>query len=278
MPRPSRLPQPSSTASLILKRTRTRPVLGIILGSGFGPVASAVEVEQEFAYRDLPGFPIGGAPGHAGRLVLGRLGGLPVAVLCGRAHYYEGFEPAEVTFATRVLAALGVRDLLVTNAAGGIHPRFKVGDFMILTDHINLMGMNPLRGPVPEGCARFVDMTRTYDEGLRGELEAAARSVRLTLRKGVYLAVSGPCFETPAEIRAFGTLGADAVGMSTVPEVIVARQCGLRIAGLSCITNAAAGLGGKAQVVSSEEVLEVAKKREGLATRLVAAFAERLAA
>lgn len=273
MPRPSRLPAPDSTASLIRRRTRTRPVLGIILGSGFGPVAGAVEVEREFSYRDLPGFPVGGAPGHAGRLLIGTLGGAPVAVLSGRAHYYEGFDPGEVTFATRVLAALGVGSLLVTNAAGGISRKLRVGDFMVLTDHINLMGMNPLRGPVPPGRARFVDMTRTYDGEYQKRLKAAGKSVGIRPAAGVYLAVSGPSFETPAEIEAFRRLGADAVGMSTVPEVIVARQCGLRIAGLSCITNAAAGLGGKDQVVSAEEVLEVAREREALATALVTTFA-----
>jgi inosine/guanosine/xanthosine phosphorylase family protein len=278
MTRASRLPNPDTTAALIRKRIQVQPVLGIILGSGFGPVAGALQVEREFSYRDLPGFPVGGAPGHAGRLLVGSLEGVPVAVLSGRAHYYEGFDPGEVTFATRVLAALGVQTLLVTNAAGGIHPEFRVGDFMILTDHINFMGMNPLRGPVPPGRSRFVDMTRTYDETLRKKLTQAAKAARLKIREGVYLAVSGPSFETPAEIRAFRTLGADAVGMSTVPEVIVARQCGIRVAGLSCITNAAAGLGGKSQVVSAEEVLEVAHLREATATGLVCEFVKRCAA
>jgi len=278
MTRASRLPNPDTTAALVRKRIQVQPTLGIVLGSGFGPVASAVTVDHEFSYRDLPGFPVGGAPGHAGRLVVGTFQGVPVAVLSGRAHFYEGFEPGEVTFATRVLAALGVGSLLVTNAAGGIHPDFRVGDFMVLTDHINFMGMNPLVGPVAPGRARFVDMTRTYDETLRQKLSQAAKAAKLKLREGVYLAVSGPCFETPAEIRAFRTLGADAVGMSTVPEVIVARQCGLKVAGLSCITNAAAGLGGKAQVVSSEEVLEVARGRESMAARLVGEFVKRCAA
>lgn len=278
MSRANRLPNPATTASLILKRIQLRPELAIILGSGFGPVADAITLEREFAYRDLPGFPVGGAPGHAGRLRVGILNSVPVAVLSGRAHYYEGFDPGEITFATRVLAGMGIKSLLVTNAAGGIHPDFRVGDFMILTDHINFMGMNPLRGAVATGHSRFVDMTRTYDEALRTKLGQAAKAVKLKIREGVYLAVSGPSFETPAEIRAFRTLGADAVGMSTVPEVIVARQCGLRVAGLSCITNAAAGLGGKAQVVSSEEVLVVAKDRESIATKLVGEFVKRCAA
>jgi purine-nucleoside phosphorylase len=278
MSRANRLPNPATTAALIQKRIQLRPELAIILGSGFGPVAEAITLEREFAYRDLPGFPVGGAPGHAGRLRIGVWNSVPIAVLSGRAHYYEGFDPGEITFATRVLAALGIKSLLVTNAAGGINPDFRVGDFMILTDHINFMGMNPLRGAVATGHSRFVDMTRTYDEALRTKLAQAAKAVKLKVRDGVYIAVSGPSFETPAEIRAFRTLGADAVGMSTVPEVIVARQCGLRVAGLSCITNAAAGLGGKAQVVSSEEVLVVAKNRESIATKLVGEFVKRCAA
>jgi purine-nucleoside phosphorylase len=277
MSRANRLPNPATTAALIQKRIQLRPELAIILGSGFGPVAEAITLEREFAYRDLPGFPVGGAPGHAGRLRIGVWNSVPIAVLSGRAHYYEGFDPGEITFATRVLAALGIKSLLVTNAAGGVNPDFRVGDFMILTDHINFMGMNPLRGAVATGHSRFVDMTRTYDEALRTKLAQAAKAVKLKVRDGVYIAVSGPSFETPAEIRAFRTLGADAVGMSTVPEVIVARQCGLRVAGLSCITNAAAGLGGKAQVVSSEEVLVVAKNRESIATKLVGEFVKRCA-
>lgn len=279
MPRRSQsLPRPSATASLILRRTSLRPRLAIILGSGFGPVAQSVSVDREFSYRDLPGFPVGGAPGHEGRLRIGIWHSVPVAVLSGRAHYYEGFEPNEVVFATRVLAAMGVETLLVTNAAGGIHPKFRVGDFMILNDHINFLGMNPLRGPTSEGEPRFVDMTRAYDPELQEHLKSAARSIRLPVREGVYLAVSGPSFETPAEIRAFRNWGADAVGMSTVPEVIVARQCGMRVAGCSCITNAAAGLGGKTQVVSAQEVLEVARTQEQRACDWIGAFVQRIGA
>jgi inosine/guanosine/xanthosine phosphorylase family protein len=278
MSRADRLPGPSATAALVLKRIQLRPELAVILGSGFGPVAQALTVEREFAYRDLPGFPVGCAPGHAGKMVVGLWHGVPMAVLSGRAHFYEGFDMGEVAFGTRVLADMGVKTLLVTNAAGGIHPDHRVGDFMILSDHINLMGTNPLRGAVPAGRTRFVDLTRAYDEALRAKLRQAARAARARVHEGVYLAVSGPSFETPAEIRAFRALGADAVGMSTVPEVVVARQCGLRVAGLSCITNAAAGLGGAAQVVSAEEVLEVARRREGQATRLVGEFVRRCSA
>jgi inosine/guanosine/xanthosine phosphorylase family protein len=276
MARKTSLPQPAATASLIAQRCPLQPTLGLILGSGFGPVAEAVEVERAFAYRELPGFPVGAVSGHSGRLLLGRWHGVPLAVLQGRAHFYEGFTLEEVTFATRVLAALGVKTLLVTNAAGGINPKFRPGDFMALTDHINLMGANPLRGPEPVGLTRFVDLTRAYDPELHAALEKAAKSAGTKCREGVYLAVSGPSYETPAEIRAFSRLGADAVGMSTVPEVLVARQCGLRVAGLSCITNAAAGLGGKHQTVTHPEVLAQAKRRAKVATKLVGEFVKRL--
>jgi len=274
--RASELPEPSTTASLILRRTALRPRLAIVLGSGFGPVAEAVTVEREFAYRDLPGFPVGNAPGHESRLRIGIWHQVPVVVLSGRAHHYEGFAPEEIGFATRVIAAMGVDTLLLTNAAGGIHPRFRVGDFMILSDHINFLGMNPLRGPLVGGASRFVDMTEAYDAELRKHLRSAAKAIGLGIREGVYLAVSGPSFETPAEIRAFRRWGADAVGMSTVPEVIVARQCGLRVAACSCITNAAAGLGGKHQKVSAEEVLAVARSRERQACDWIGAFVQRI--
>ena len=275
MPNKSRLPNPATTAALIAQRTQLRPKLGIVLGSGFGAIAQAVTVEREFPYRDLPGFPVGTVPGHAGRLIIGEWQGVPVALLAGRAHYYEGFELVESTFSTRVLAAVGVQTLLLTNAAGGINAKFRVGDFMALTDHINFMGANPLRGPEPAGLNRFVDLTATYEPTLRAKLKQAAKAASVKCHEGVYLAVSGPSFETPAEIRAFRTLGADAVGMSTVPEAIVARQCGLKVAGVSCITTAAAGLGGKGQVVSHLEVLELAKQREAFATKFVGEFVRR---
>ncbi|MFM7103105.1 MAG: purine-nucleoside phosphorylase [Verrucomicrobiota bacterium] len=278
MARPARPAVPESVADFIRRGSRVQPRLGVVLGSGFGPVAGAVAVEAEFPYGALPGFPVGGAPGHHQRLLLGRWNGVELAVLQGRAHYYEGFGFEEVTWAVRVLAALGVETLLLTNAAGGLHPKHRVGDFMVLADHINLMGANPLRGPVAPGRERFVDLTRAYDPALRVLLKQAGRGTGARLHEGVYLAVSGPSFETPAEIRAFRRLGADAVGMSTVPEAIVARQCGLRVAGLSCITNAAAGLGGEGQVVSAAEVLEVARDRETVATRLVGNFVQRWAA
>ncbi|MBI3880940.1 MAG: purine-nucleoside phosphorylase [Verrucomicrobia bacterium] len=254
---------PSTTAARIRKLSRLRPRLAMILGSGFNHVLGALKVETAVPYAKLPGFPKVGVAGHAGKLLLGKLGGTPVLVLSGRAHFYEGHPMEHITFPTRVLAEFGIESLLVTNAAGGINPRFRPGDFMRLTDHINLMGANPLRGPLAEGRERFVDLSHAYDVQLSEWLHRAARVAKATLQQGVYLAVSGPSYETPAEISAFGTLGADAVGMSTVPEVIVARQCGMRVAGLSCITNVAAGL--SKDDLSHHEVLET--------TRLVGARA-----
>jgi purine-nucleoside phosphorylase len=263
---------PSSTARTLGKMSRLRPTLGIVLGSGFQEAIARLKVDCEIGYEKLAGFPPVGVSGHAGKVVLGRLGGTPVLVLSGRAHYYEGHSMEQVTFAVRVLAEFGIRDLLLTNAAGGVNPSFRPGNFMVLSDHINMMGTNPLRGPAWPGLPRFVDMTCTYDATLRGLLERAGKKCKLRLRSGVYLAVSGPTYETPAEVRAFGRLGADAVGMSTVPEAVVARQCGLKVAGMSCITNLAAGLGsGK---LSHSEVLETAEKVKHSAALLLQEFAK----
>jgi purine-nucleoside phosphorylase len=213
-----------------------------------------------------------GVSGHAGELLLGRLGGAPVLVLSGRAHFYEGHALSQVTFAVRVLGAYGIRDLLLTNAAGGLNRKFRPGDFMVLTDHINFMGANPLRGAPAPKLPRFVDLTRAYDEGLSRRLRRAGQTCGARLRSGVYLAVSGPSYETPAEIRAFARLGADAVGMSTVPEVIVARQCGISVAAVSCITNLAAGR--SAQTLSHAEVLETAERVGTLAAQMLKEFAK----
>jgi purine-nucleoside phosphorylase len=244
----------------------------MVLGSGFHHVLSELEVVAEVAYGKLPGFPPTGVSGHAGQLFLGHLGGTPVMVLSGRAHYYEGHPMTLVTFAVRALAAYGIRDLLLTNAAGGVNRSFHPGEFMLLTDHINLMGVNPLRGGPLPGLPRFVDLTWAYDPGLRRLLQRAGRSCGMRLRTGTYLAVSGPSYETPAEIRAFARLGADAVGMSTVPETIVARQCGLKVAAVSCITNLAAGRSRKP--LSHAEVLETAERVKKLAAQMLKNFAE----
>ena len=263
---------PRAAAARLKKLSPLRPTLAIVLGSGFHHVLSELRVEAEISYAKLPGFPSTAVSGHAGQLFIGHLGGTPVMVLSGRAHYYEGHPMTLVTFAVRALAACGIQDLLLTNAAGGVNRSFRPGDFMMLTDHINLMGTNPLRGGPMPGLPRFVDLTCAYDQGLRRLLQRAGRACGTRLRSGTYLAVSGPSYETPAEIRAFARLGADAVGMSTVPETIVARQCGLQVAAVSCITNLAAGRSG--QALSHAEVLETADRVKKVAAQLLKSFAK----
>ncbi len=268
---PVKSPSPAGTARIIGKASSLRPRLAFVLGSGFQPVLERVQVAGEITYAKLPGFPEPTVQGHSGRLVLGELGGTPVAVLSGRAHYYEGHSMAEVTFAVRTLAAFGITNLLLTNAAGGINRRFRPGDFMRLTDHINWMGVNPMRGPCPPGVTRFLDLSQVYDPLLGGLLDRAAKTAQVRWHRGVYLALSGPTYETPAEIRAFARLGADAVGMSTVPEAIVARHLGLRVAGVSCISNQAAGL--SPNWLSHEEVLATAKDASRHTAELLEEFA-----
>ena len=265
-------PNPAAAAAKLKKLSHLRPTLAIVLGSGFHHVLAELEVDGKISYVKVPGFPPVGVSGHAGELFAGRLGGTPVMVLNGRAHFYEGHPITLVTFAVRALAAYGIRDLLLTNAAGGVNRGFRPGDFMVATDHINLMGKNPLRGAAWPGLHRFVDLTRTYDLSLRRLLYRAARQCRMKLRSGVYLALAGPTYETPAEIRAFARLGADAVGMSTVPEAIVARQCDMRVAALSCITNLAAGR--SRALLSHAEVLETAERVKTLAAQLLKNFAQ----
>jgi purine-nucleoside phosphorylase len=267
-----RQPDPRAAAGRLRRLSRLRPTLALVLGSGFHHVLRELRVDAEIAYQRLPGFPPTGVSGHAGQLLIGRLGGTPVMVLSGRAHYYEGHPMEVVTFAVRALAAYGIRDVLLTNAAGGVNRRFRPGDFMVLTDHINLMGVNPLRGAAIAGLPRFVDLTQVYDPGLRRLLARAGRACGVKLQTGVYLAVCGPSYETPAEIRAFARLGADAVGMSTVPEAIAARQCGLRVAGVSCITNLAAGR--SRGVLSHAEVLETAERVKNVAAVMLKRFAK----
>jgi purine-nucleoside phosphorylase len=261
------------TAVLRLQQvSRLRPSLAIVLGSGFHHVLAELRVDKKIPYGKIPGFPKPTVSGHAGELYFGHLGKTPVLILSGRAHFYEGYEMERVTFAIRALAAFGITDLLLTNAAGGLNKQFHAGDFMVLTDHINFMGANPLRGEAMPGLPRFVDLTQTYDKQLREFLFEAGKISKLKLRRGVYLAVSGPSYETPAEIRAFARLGADAVGMSTVPEAVVARQCGLNVAAISCITNLAAGI--SQANLSHAEVLETAERVKVSAAKLIKNFAE----
>ena len=265
-----RQPSPQIAAARLKGTYQLRPTLAIVLGSGFHHVLTELRVDKRISCAKIPGFPVPGLSGHAGELIFGKLGGMPVLVLSGRAHFYEGYSMEQVTFPVRTLAALGIRDLLLTNAAGGINQKLQPGDFMVLTDHINWMGVNPLRGPAMPGRPGFVDMTHVYDERLSALLFRAGKSGNLKLRRGVYLAVSGPSYETPAEIRAFARLGADAVGMSTVPEAMVARQCGLNVAAVSCVTNPAAGRG--RGPLSHAEVLKTAERVKGLAVELLKNF------
>ncbi len=248
----------NDAATRIRKLTKLKPSLALVLGSGFDYLLAKLRVEARVSYARIPGMPISTVPGHAGELLLGTLNDVPLLMMSGRAHYYEGHDLATVTFGVRLLAALGIQDLLLTNAAGGVNRKYAAGDFMVLRDHINFMGVNPLRGSAAPELPRFVDLTRAYDQNLGANLLRAAKKAGLRAHLGVYLAVSGPSYETPAEIRAFRFLGADAVGMSTVPEAIVARQLGLRVAAVSCITNLAAGITTKP--LSHEEVLEMAQR------------------
>lgn len=254
------------------------PRVAIVLGSGLGAAAGAVTDPLNVPYREIPHFPQPTVEGHAGTLLAGRLGGAPVIVMLGRVHFYEGYTPLEVTFPMRILGALGIRAVVLTNAAGGIDESYSVGQFVLIADHINLMGWSPLTGAneprfgfQPGAGLRFFDMTEAYSAALRRLAREAAMEEGYSLAEGVYLATPGPSFETPAEIRAFRTLGATLVGMSTVPETLAARHMGMEVLGISCVTNLAAGLG--ATKLSHEEVNETGRRVE----RRLAALLERLA-
>lgn len=239
--------------------TEFKPEIGLILGSGLGFFADdRIEVVGRLPYADIAGFPVSTVPGHAGQFVFGRLNGRRVVCMQGRFHYYEGYSMDQLTLPIRMMAKMGVDTLFVTNAAGGINTDYLPGDFMLIHDHINFLGTNPLIGSNAEEGVRFPDMSEVYDKALRHKIRDWAQANKVKLVEGVYLATTGPSFETPAEIRAFATLGADAVGMSTVPEAIVARQLGLRVIGISCITNAAAGI--SSGPLSHEEVSETADR------------------
>ena len=260
------------------------PRLAIVLGSGLGAVADAVADPIHVPYSEIPNFPQSTVEGHAGRIVAGTLSGTPVIVMQGRVHFYEGYTPAQVTFPMRVLGALGICAAVLTNAAGGIKDGYSIGQLVLLADHINFMGWNPLTGPneprfasIHSAGLRFFDMTEAYSLRLRRLARAAAVEEGLgELAEGVYLATPGPSFETPAEIRAFRTLGATLVGMSTVPETIVARHMGVEILGISCVTNIAAGLG--SSLLSHEEVFEAGRKVEHQLADLLTRLAPRIAA
>ena len=249
--------QVMTAADYLREQTDLRPEIGVILGSGLGGLAQRIEDAEHIPYSQIPGFPRSQVPGHAARLVLGRVGGRQVAAMQGRFHFYEGFSMRELTLPVFVLRQLGVKTLLVTNACGAISTALAPGDLMLIQDHINLTGQSPLIGPNDERLGpRFPDMTRAYDPALRQLALDTARRLGIGLREGVYAFYAGPSFETAAEIRAFRALGADAVGMSTVPEVVAAHYLGMRVLGLSCITNMATGIA--AAPHSHQEVLATA--------------------
>lgn len=263
-------------ANAIRSRADSRQAsIGIILGSGLGGLANKIADAARIPFGDIPGFPEATVVGHEGTMLLGTLGGREVVALSGRFHVYEGHPGALAAFPVRVFHALGAREMFVSNAAGGISPKLAVGELMMITDHLNLMGINPLVGAVQQTDSRFTDMTDAYDPGFRRILRNAAEELGITLREGVYAGVLGPSYETPAEVKMLRLLGADAVGMSTVPEVIVARGLGMRVAGVSCITNAAAGVTGAA--LSHAEVLETTNRVRGAFEALVTEFLEKTA-
>jgi len=272
-----RPPDAVAAAVLAERAPGFAPRLGLVLGSGLGTVADALDPVAVVPYEELPGFPASSVAGHAGRLVLGELGGLPVACLQGRAHVYEGHPAAALRTPVRTLRRAGVEALVLTNAAGSLRPEVGPGRLMLIADHINLLGMNPLTGPNDDAVGpRFPSLRDAYDPALRERLHAVAERAGIPLAEGVYLATAGPSFETPAEIRAFRVLGADAVGMSTVPEVIVARHAGLRVAAVSTITNLAEGMGGEA--LSHEQTLAAATAAAGDLRALLEGLCERLRA
>jgi purine-nucleoside phosphorylase len=253
-----------AAAAAVRQSTKIEPRVGLILGSGLSPLAESLEGGVAFPYQELPHFPASTVEGHAGRFVLGHLEDQPVAVMQGRAHYYEGYSMAEITFPVRVMQVLGIEMLIVTNAAGGLNPQFQAGDVMLIKDHINLIGMaglNPLRGPnLHQFGPRFPDMSSAYDVDLRALATDVATEKDVPLQEGVYICLAGPSYETMADLRFLRTIGADAVGMSTVPEVTIARHGGTRVLGLSGISNVLPVEGGPVVATDHEEVLEAGKK------------------
>ena len=264
-----------SAAEFLRGRVTDLPSVAIVLGSGLGDFAESLRERVTIPYGEIPHWPASAVVGHAGKLVVGAIAGKRVAALSGRAHFYEGHPMSVATFATRVMGLLGARTLLLTNAAGGINLNFKPGTLMVIDDHINLMGTNPLVGSNDDRFGpRFPDMTEAYSRRLRQVADEAARSCQVSVAHGVYVAVHGPSYETPAEIRYLRTIGADAVGMSTVPETIVANHMGMDVLGISCITNPAAGV--LPQPLVHDEVMAVARRVRGEFSALLEAILERL--
>ncbi|HUO52150.1 MAG TPA: purine-nucleoside phosphorylase [Gemmatimonadaceae bacterium] len=277
MTAPAPAPDPAAAARAIAGAAGgLRPRIALILGSGLGALASEVDGGARVPFARIPGFPATSVSGHAGVAALGRLEGVPVLALAGRFHMYEGHTAEMAALPVRVAHAMGATILFVSNAAGGIDPSFEAGDLMLIRDHLNLMFRNPLIGPVRAGDLRFPDMSAPYDAELQVLAREAARDTGVPLREGVYAGLLGPTYETPAEVRMLATLGAQAVGMSTVPEVIAARAMGMRVAGISCITNPAAGL--SAAPLDHAEVLDVTTRAAERFQRLVRAFVRRAGA
>ncbi|MFP4661919.1 MAG: purine-nucleoside phosphorylase [Halanaerobiales bacterium] len=265
----------NNIADFINQKTENKPIIGLILGSGLGVLAEEIEESTEIPYHKIPDFPVSTVSGHAGQLVIGTLEGKNVMAMQGRFHYYEGYSMQELTLPVRVMKKLGVEKMIVSNAAGGVNRNFSPGDFMIISDHINLIGDNPLRGANMDDLGpRFPDMTEAYSKRLISIAENIASQNGIITRKGVYAALSGPTYETPAEIRYLAANGVDAVGMSTVPEVIVARHMDMEVLGISCITNMAAGI--LPQPLDHSEVVETAERVKPLFIELIRGIIKQL--
>lgn len=253
------LTQIKASADFILSKSNYKPEIGLILGSGLGSLADSIENPEFYNYSDIPNFPTSTVEGHAGRLVIGTLGGKQVVAMQGRFHYYEGYSMEKITFPVRVMKLLGVSKLIVTNACGAVNKDFNAGDLMVITDHINFSGSNPLFGHnLDEFGPRFPDMSEAYNLELRNKVLNVGKELGIDLKQGVYVMFSGPTYETPAEVKFARIMGGDAVGMSTVPEVIVANHSGIKTVGISCITNMAAGI--LDQPLSHDEVMETSTK------------------
>lgn len=265
----------NSAVEFIRSQTGMTPRVAVVLGSGLGAFADTLAAPAAIPYERIPGWPKSTAVGHAGQLVFGRCGGVDVVVMSGRSHLYEGYGPADVIFGVRTLGALGVKTIAFTNAAGGINTRYKQGALVLISDHINLQGSNPLIGANDDALGpRFPDMSDAYSTRLRGIARQTAAELGIELQEGVYAAMSGPSYETPAEIRFLRTIGADLVGMSTVPEVIAANHMGIRCLAISCVTNMAAGI--LPQKINHEEVLETGRRVRDTLIRLLSALLPKL--
>ncbi|MGM9987035.1 MAG: purine-nucleoside phosphorylase [Bacillaceae bacterium] len=268
--------QVRNSATYIKERVKNKPAVGLILGSGLGILVDEIQDAITIPYHEIPDFPVSTVEGHAGSLVFGTLNGVEVVAMAGRFHYYEGYDMKKVTFPVRVMKELGVETLIVTNAAGGVNTAFEPGDLMIISDHINFIGDNPLIGKNDASVGpRFLDMSQAYCPKLRAMAKEVGKELSISLQEGVYVAMSGPTYETPAEIRMVRIIGGDAVGMSTVPEVMVARHSGMSVLGISCISNMAAGI--LDQPLDHEEVIETTQKVKTQFLSLVKEIVKKLA-